>query len=322
MLQLTDICKNYGSKTVADHINLTITPGNILAVLGHSGSGKSTLLKIIAGLIAPDSGEIQLNGKNITAIPTEKRNISLMFQDYALFPHLSARDNIGFGLKMRKLPKADIQKQTEQALKEIGLENEAERKPDSLSGGEQQRLALARALITRPALLLLDEAFSSLDTHLKQNLYRLTTERIRQHNIPTLIVTHSPEEAAALADHIALIHQGSIIQYGSPSQLLNRPANAQAARLLGLPNTTPDRYIPPSAIIPDPQGTPCTILSTIPAPDALKMTLHHPNYGELTCRIPTDYRFDAPAGKHTINIRIDNSRIIHFNTQTPLRQQN
>ena len=184
MLQLKNINKRFGSKTVAQDINLNVEAGEILAVLGRSGCGKSTLLKTIVGLVRPDSGEVWLNGDNITDMPSEKRNISLMFQDYALLPHLTALDNVGFGLKMRCLPKAEIEEQSMQALRDIGLEHEAQRKPESLSGGEQQRLALARALITRPSLLLLDEAFSSLDTHLRHHLRTLTARTHPQSKHP------------------------------------------------------------------------------------------------------------------------------------------
>ena len=308
MLQLKNINKRFGSKTVAQDINLNVEAGKILAVLGRSGCGKSTLLKTIVGLVHPDSGEVWLNGDNITDMPSEKRNISLMFQDYALLPHLTALDNVGFGLKMRRLPKAEIEEQSMQALRDIGLEHEAQRKPESLSGGEQQRLALARALITRPSLLLLDEAFSSLDTHLRHNLYRLTDESIRRQNIPAVLVTHSPEEAAALADHIALMHEGRILQYGTPAELFRRPANAQAARLLGLPNTDDTRHIPTHAIRPDPQGTPCRILSLTPLPDSLRLTFAHPEYGELTILLPAG---QLPAGD-TVPIHIDKGQIVWF----------
>lgn len=233
MLQLKNINKRFGSKTVAQDINLNVEAGEILAVLGRSGCGKSTLLKTIVGLVRPDSGEVWLNGDNITDMPSEKRNISLMFQDYALLPHLSALDNVGFGLKMRRLPKAEIEEQSMQALCDIGLEHEAQRKPESLSGGEQQRLALARALITRPSLLLLDEAFSSLDTHLRRHLRTLTAERIHSQNIPAILVTHSAEEACTMADTIAIMHEGRILQHGTPETLIRRPVNAQAALLLG-----------------------------------------------------------------------------------------
>lgn len=308
MLRLTDICKRFDSKTVADRISLTVSAGETLAVLGRSGCGKSTLLKIIAGIVKPDSGEVWLDGQDITAVPPEKRNVSLMFQDYALFPHLTAQENVGFGLKMRRLPKAEIEAQTMQALRDIGLENEARRKPGSLSGGEQQRLALARALIIKPSLLLLDEAFSSLDTHLRHNLYRLTDESIRRQNIPAVLVTHSPEEAAALADHIALMHEGRILQYGTPAELFRRPANAQAARLLGLPNTDDTCHIPTHAIRPDPQGTPCRILSLTPLPDSMRLTFAHPEYGELTTLLPAGH---LPVGD-TVPIHIDKGQIVWF----------
>ena len=308
MLQLKNINKRFGRKTVAQDINLNVEAGEILAVLGRSGCGKSTLLKTIVGLVRPDSGEVWLNGDNITDMPSEKRNISLMFQDYALLPHLTALDNVGFGLKMRRLPKAEIEEQSMQALRDIGLEHEAQRKPESLSGGEQQRLALARALITRPSLLLLDEAFSSLDTHLRHNLYRLTDESIRRQNIPAVLVTHSPEEAAALADHIALMHEGRILQYGTPAELFRRPADAQAARLLGLPNTDDARHIPTHAIRPDPQGTPCRILSLTPLPDSLRLTFAHPEYGELTTLLPAG---QLPASD-TVPIHIDKGQIVWF----------
>ena len=281
MLQLKNINKRFGSKTVAQDINLNVEAGEILAVLGRSGCGKSTLLKTIVGLVHPDSGEVWLNGDNITDMPSEKRNISLMFQDYALLPHLTALDNVGFGLKMRRLPKADIEEQSMQALRDIGLEHEAQRKPESLSGGEQQRLALARALITRPSLLLLDEAFSSLDTHLRHHLRTLTAERIRSQNIPAILVTHSAEEACTMADTIAIMHEGRILQHGTPETLIRRPVNAQAALLLGLANTGDTRYIPQHAIRFDPNGTSVRINEAVPLAEGTRLTLVHPQYGDL-----------------------------------------
>ena len=277
MLQLKNINKRFGSKTVAQDINLNIEAGEILAVLGRSGCGKSTLLKTIVGLVRPDSGEVWLNGDNITNMPSEKRNISLMFQDYALLPHLTALDNVGFGLKMRRLPKAEIEEQSMQALRDIGLEHEAQRKPESLSGGEQQRLALARALITRPSLLLLDEAFSSLDTHLRHHLRTLTAERIRSQNIPAILVTHSAEEACTMADTIAIMHEGRILQHGTPETLIRRPVNAQAALLLGLANTGDTRYIPQHAIRFDPNGTAVRISEAVPLAEGIRLTLAHRN---------------------------------------------
>lgn len=312
MLQLKNINKRFGSKTVAQDINLNVEAGEILAVLGRSGCGKSTLLKTIVGLVRPDSGEVWLNGDNITDMPSEKRNISLMFQDYALLPHLTALDNVGFGLKMRRLPKADIEEQSMQALRDIGLEHEAQRKPESLSGGEQQRLALARALITRPSLLLLDEAFSSLDTHLRHHLRTLTAERIRSQNIPAILVTHSAEEACTMADTIAIMHEGRILQHGTPETLIHRPVNAQAALLLGLANTGDTRYIPQHAIRFDPNGTAVRISESVPLAEGTRLTLVHPQYGDLIWYPHADHDTDKPQTGQEIRISVDENQIVWF----------
>lgn len=312
MLQLKNINKRFGSKTVAQDINLNVEAGKILAVLGRSGCGKSTLLKTIVGLVHPDSGEVWLNGDNITDMPSEKRNISLMFQDYALLPHLTALDNVGFGLKMRRLPKAEIEEQSMQALRDIGLEHEAQRKPESLSGGEQQRLALARALITRPSLLLLDEAFSSLDTHLRHHLRTLTAERIRSQNIPAILVTHSAEEACTMADTIAIMHEGRILQHGTPETLIRRPVNAQAALLLGLANTGDTRYIPQHAIRFDPNGTAVRISEAVPLAEGTRLTLVHPQYGDLIWYPHADHDTDKPQTGQEIRISVDESQIVWF----------
>ena len=312
MLQLKNINKRFGSKTVAQDINLNVEAGEILAVLGRSGCGKSTLLKTIVGLVRPDSGEVWLNGDNITDMPSEKRNISLMFQDYALLPHLTALDNVGFGLKMRRLPKAEIEEQSMQALRDIGLEHEAQRKPESLSGGEQQRLALARALITRPSLLLLDEAFSSLDTHLRHHLRTLTAERIRSQNIPAILVTHSAEEACTMADTIAIMHEGRILQHGTPETLIRRPINAQAALLLGLANTGDTRYIPQHAIRFNPNGTAVRISEAIPLAEGIRLTLTHPQYGDLIWYPHADHDTEKPQTGQEIRISVDESQIVWF----------
>ena len=312
MLQLKNINKRFGNKTVAQDINLNVEAGEILAVLGRSGCGKSTLLKTIVGLVRPDSGEVWLNGDNITDMPSEKRNISLMFQDYALLPHLTALDNVGFGLKMRRLPKAEIEEQSMQALRDIGLEHEAQRKPESLSGGEQQRLALARALITRPSLLLLDEAFSSLDTHLRHHLRTLTAERIRSQNIPAILVTHSAEEACTMADTIAIMHEGRILQHGKPETLIRRPVNAQAALLLGLANTDDTRYIPQQAIRFDPNGTAVRISEAVPLAEGTRLTLVHPQYGDLIWYPHADHDTDKPQTGQEIRISVDESQIVWF----------
>ena len=323
MLQLKNIDKSFGTKQVAQNISLSVEGGGVLAVLGKSGCGKSTLLKIIAGLTPADGGEVWLNGRDITLMPSEKRNISLMFQDYALFPHLNAWQNAAFGLKMRKVPRKEAEQRARQALDEVGLGGEAERSVDSLSGGEQQRLALARALVTQPDLLLLDEAFSSLDTHLRRHLRDQTVRRIRRQNIPAILVTHDPEEAFTLADRIALMHAGRVLQYGAPRDLLQHPADAQAARLLGLQNVSEERYIPPQAI------TVCAAGSDSPAegrivritdlPEARRLIFVHRRYGELTADLDRQQAgwLDSLPDNGRIGVTIDDRQIVRFAGQTP-----
>ena len=312
MLQLKNIDKSFGTKQVAQNISLSVEGGGVLAVLGKSGCGKSTLLKIIAGLTPADGGEVWLNGRDITLMPSEKRNISLMFQDYALFPHLNAWQNAAFGLKMRKVPRKEAEQRARQALDEVGLGGEAERSVDSLSGGEQQRLALARALVTQPDLLLLDEAFSSLDTHLRRHLRTLTAERIRSQNIPAILVTHSAEEACTMADTIAIMHEGRILQHGTPETLIHRPVNAQAALLLGLANTDDTRYIPQHAIRFDPDGTSVRISEAVPLAEGTRLTLAHPQYGDLIWYPHADHDTDKPQTGQEIRISVDKNQIVWF----------
>lgn len=282
MLQLKHIYKHYGSKTVADDITLQVESGQILAILGRSGCGKSTLLKITAGLVQPDSGEVWINSKNVTRTPPERRHVSLVFQDYALLPHLNALQNIAFGLKMQGISQAEAHPKAHAMLTEVGLADEAQRRTDSLSGGEQQRVALARALVTDPHLMLLDEPFSSLDTVLRQQLRQLTANHIRHRNIPAVLVTHDPEEAFALADQIALMHNGRILQLAPPQTLINAPVNARAARLIGAANVNDIRYIPHHAIhFNHPQGQNAKITTHTHLPDRILLTLIHPQHGEI-----------------------------------------
>ncbi|MCP1659995.1 ABC transporter ATP-binding protein [Neisseria perflava] len=311
MLQLTHLYKSFGNKTVATDINLDIAAGKLLAVLGQSGCGKSTLLKMIAGLETPDSGKISLNGTDITAMPSEKRNIALMFQDYALFPHLNVIDNAAFGLKMRGVTKAEAKQRAMQLLTEVGLAHEADRRVEKLSGGEQQRLALARALVTRPDALLLDEAFSSLDSHLRQQLRELATSQIHKYAIPTILVTHSPEEALGIADSIAVMHNGQILQYGTPHQLLHHPSSRETALLLGLPNVNEQIYIPQNAISLTTDAPLCPVISVTELPESICVCCRHPQYGAIHvyCTAEIITKMELSNG---IPIHIHQERIIRF----------
>lgn len=315
MLTIENLQKSFGRKTVAEGINLNIKGGEVLAVLGQSGCGKSTLLKMIAGLIAPDGGRVLLNGRDLTPLPPEARNVALMFQDYALLPHLNAWENAAFGLKLRGVPPARAKQQALDALAAVGLDYCTHQNVDALSGGEQQRVALARALVIEPDALLLDEAFSSLDAQLRPRIRQQTLHQVRERQMPAVLVTHDPEEAFGSAQHLALMHEGRIIQYGRPEDLFRRPASEQAARLLGLPNTYPHCHIPPAAVrvaeTDAADAVVCPIIERTPLPELLKLTLAHPEYPLLTLHL--DWPNAAAAlSAETLAVRIDHGRVVNF----------
>lgn len=314
MLELKHICKRFGSKTVSDNISLSVASGSILAILGPSGCGKSTLLNIAAGLIEPDSGEVWINGENRTHTPPEKRRVALMFQDYALFPHLNAWQNVAFGLKMQGISKVEAKLWAEKALASVGLAAETERQVDALSGGEKQRVALARALVVSPQLLLLDEPFSSLDTGLRQQLREQTQAQVRRQNIPAVLVTHDPEEALALADYLALMNKGRLIQYGKPQEVLQRPANAWVAKLLGADNVDETRYIPQHALaFNHEEGQPSEILQITPNADYCRLLLLHPQYGEIVLNLDWQRVLGMELKVGNIwNLKVDSSRLVYY----------
>lgn len=314
MLELKNIHKQLGNKTVSDNINLSIENGKILAILGPSGCGKSTLLNIAAGLVQPDRGEIWINRQNHTFTPPEKRNIAMVFQDYALLPHLNTLDNVTFGLKMRGINAQEAKKRAEAALEEVGLSGENIRNINNLSGGEQQRASLARALVTEPKLLLLDEPFSSLDTGLRQQLRQQTSQHIQRHNIPAILVTHDPKEAFDIADHLALMQGGRIVQYGTPNELLTAPTNAWSARLIGAINVKETYYIPQQALhFQHSQGALSRILHIFRQPEYCRFTLLHPEHGEIILNLTWEFAMQYNLQiNDELNLLIDEDKIIYF----------
>ena len=234
MLELREIVKSYNNEPLLCGVTFEVHEHEIVALLGSSGSGKSTLLRIIAGLEYPESGQVFWDGEDITAVPPYKRHFSLMFQDYALFPHRTVAQNVAFGLRMQGLSKTEIKSKVSDALLSIRMDSFANRSVTELSGGEQQRVALARALAPQPRLLLLDEPLGALDHSLRVALLEEIRQTLHQQGMPSMYVTHDREEAFAIADRLILLHGGQIVQSGSPQELFHAPANAWVAEFLDL----------------------------------------------------------------------------------------
>jgi len=228
----------YGREPVLDGVSLALPPGGVTVVIGPSGSGKSTLLQLVAGLLHPDAGAILFDGRDVAGVPTERRDVGVVFQSYALFPHLTVRDNVAFGLRTRRNRQepAEVAERVAEALALLGLEPLAARKPAELSGGEQQRVAVARAIAPRPALLLFDEPLSALDARLRRTVRADLAALLAKLGTTVLYVTHDQEEAMLLADHLVVLDQGRIEQAGPPLDLYRRPATPFVASFLGEAN--------------------------------------------------------------------------------------
>ena len=236
IIELKDIRMSFDSEVVLDGINLTIKDGEFVTFLGPSGCGKTTTLRIIAGFESPDCGDVFFEGKKINAVPAHKRNINTIFQRYALFPHLNVYENIAFGLKVRKVPKAQIPKMIEETLALVNLKGLEKRRIDTLSGGQQQRVAIARAIINRPKLLLLDEPLSALDLKLRKDMQVELKNLQKQTGITFIFVTHDQEEALSMSDTVVVMDKGKIQQIGSPTDIYNEPENAFVADFIGESN--------------------------------------------------------------------------------------
>lgn len=243
MLEVHHIFKTYEGKPLLKDISFKVDMGETICLLGASGSGKSTLLRIIAGLENPDSGFVSFKGVNLTATPPHLRDFGLVFQDYALFPHLNVNENVAFGLKMRRLPTDGIAQRVAKTLELVNLGGFENRQVTYLSGGEQQRVALARALATRPRLLMFDEPLGALDRTLREDLLNELRTILHQTNIPAIYVTHDQEEAFTIADRVLILHDGEIIREGTPAEVWANPGSAFVAGFLGLGNLIEGKII-------------------------------------------------------------------------------
>ena len=236
MLEVHHLSKTYEGRLLLDEISFKVEVGETVCLLGASGSGKSTLLRIIAGLESADGGFISFDGVDLTPIPPHLRDFGLVFQDYALFPHLSVYDNVAFGLKMRRLAQSEISRRVGNSLEMVNLVGFAERQVTGLSGGEQQRVALARALATRPRLLMFDEPLGALDRTLREDLLNELRTILHQTRIPSIYVTHDQEEAFTIADRVLILHDGKIVCQGTPAEVWSHPGSTFVAGFLGLGN--------------------------------------------------------------------------------------
>ena len=248
IIEIKNVCKSYGDNVIIDNLNLYINKGEFVTILGPSGCGKSTTLRMIAGFETPTSGEILLNGQDITKLPPHKRPINTVFQRYALFPHLDVYDNVAFGLKLKKVPNEkkpgklrkltpeEIDKKVMNALKVVDLEDFENRDISTLSGGQQQRVAIARAIVMEPEILMLDEPLGALDLKMRKDMQLELKEMHRKLGITFIYVTHDQEEALTMSDTIVVMHDGIIQQIGRPNEIYDEPANAFVADFIGESN--------------------------------------------------------------------------------------
>lgn len=337
MLSVRGIHRMFEDDPVLQGINLEISQGEILCLLGASGCGKTTLLRVIAGLEQPEQGDVLLNGQSVLGVPIHARDFGLMFQDFALFPHLNTAENITFGLKMRRVPPELQRKRLQEVLELVGLTGFEQRDVTRLSGGERQRVALARSLAPNPRLLMLDEPLGALDTQLRERLVTELRVIIKQAGVTAIYVTHDQREAFAVADRVALMNAGRLEQVGTPESVYRHPASVFVSRFLGLgniflvlsrdsgrvhtalgefalPETTQAILLHPDGVIPSQgdgeiQGK---VTERVFAGRDYSITMALDAGGILTFTIPSDQGGDFIVGR-SIGVQINRERIVPLN---------
>jgi ABC-type Fe3+/spermidine/putrescine transport system ATPase subunit len=238
-IDLEGLTVDYGDGPVVQELDLQVEPGTLVALLGPSGCGKSTTLRAVAGLLQPRAGDVRFDGRSVLHLAPEKRPVAMVFQAPLLFPHMSIGDNVSFGLRMRGVARAERVRRADEALERVRLPGVAHRRPGELSGGQEQRVSLARALVVQPEVLLLDEPFSALDAALRVEVRELVGELQREAGVTTLFVTHDQEEATVLADRVGLMLDGRLQQVGAPRDFYERPSSVEVARFFGTANAFP-----------------------------------------------------------------------------------
>jgi ABC-type Fe3+/spermidine/putrescine transport system ATPase subunit len=286
-LEIDRVSASYGSNKVLDDISLSVGKGELVALLGSSGCGKTTLLRVLSGFHAAGEGAVRLNGQDMTALPPEKRDTALVFQSYALWPHMTVAQNIGYGLRLRKVPKAEIAEKVLAALDMVGLNGYADRLVTQLSGGQRQRVALARAIVVNPAVLLMDEPLSNLDARIRHQVRHEIKAIQARLGLTAVLVTHDQEEAMIMADRIVVMKGGKIEQLGTPEEIYSRPATPFVAEFMGADNRIDadyvadgDRLIIKLAGEPDGQSLPRSLvahLADLPTSGRLRLHFRAPS---------------------------------------------
>jgi sulfate/thiosulfate transport system ATP-binding protein len=244
-IEARNLVKRFGGFVALDDVSVTVPDGSLTALLGPSGGGKSTLLRVIAGLEQPDAGDVLIGGESMVGVPAQQRGVGLVFQHYAAFKHMNVRDNVAFGLKIRKRPKAEVRARVDELLTLVHLQGFADRYPAQLSGGQRQRMALARALAVEPRVLLLDEPFGALDARVRRELREWLRRLHDEVHVTTIFVTHDQEEAMEVAEQIVVINEGRIEQAGTPTDLYERPANPFVMSFVGPVNRLGEAWVRP-----------------------------------------------------------------------------
>ena len=272
-IRLSGITKSFGDATVVHPLDLEIGQHEFFSILGPSGCGKTTLMRMIAGFETPSAGEIELAGTSVTDVPTRKRDLNMVFQSYALFPHLTVAENVAFELRVKRVPKSEVVERVDAALKLVRLEALANRKPTQLSGGQRQRVALARAVVGRPAVILLDEPLGALDLQLRKEMQIELKKLQREVHTTFVYVTHDQEEALTMSDRIAVMSDGRILQIGSPTEIYEHPASRFVASFIGSCNVIEAAKVGDNIVVPAVGPVPATTIGEVPDGAAVGLAL-------------------------------------------------
>ncbi|WP_414054389.1 ABC transporter ATP-binding protein [Macrococcus equi] len=304
MIEFKNVTKTFKDTTAVDNLNLTINTGEFISILGPSGCGKSTTLCMLAGLIQPTTGTILIDGQDMTHIQSKSRNIGMVFQDYALYPHMTIFDNIAFPLKMRRYAKSKIKENVEHTARLMNIEHLLNRKPHQLSGGQQQRVAIARAIVREPEILLLDEPLSNLDARLRLTLREEILELQRKLGITTIFVTHDQNEALTMSDKIVMMNEGKVLQYDTPHDIYQHPENIFVASFIGTP---------PMNLLDIPQTDAQQLNAALKISDEVTLGIRPEHLRMAKSGYPVTVKRIEQTGKDTLVIAIDKrAHVIKF----------